>query len=238
MRAVQLSRRLRRAAAVGSARLPLPTGLFLRSRPMLCPQDKKPQDKKQLWQDVDEVEEPVKEVLEPPRPTWQRVLFWLFALAGWTGYMMAGQQIQALVVDLSFLELCFPGRWNSRRICFDILPNEQKLALCREFRQEMLAGFDDGMFAWIAKERPDVLVAEGHTLEETHAKLTKVQGLLQVAGPRAQDTFTDLLLRMRARGNLSQSQKIAEVLSRAPSCIIDMNGFPVYPGTDIYAMNE
>eukprot|EP00756_Hemistasia_phaeocysticola_P057756 Hpha_TRINITY_DN34365_c0_g1::TRINITY_DN34365_c0_g1_i1::g.109516::m.109516 len=171
----------------------------------------------------------------PRRSLIRRLGFWMFAVSGWLAFFGTAFYGQQLALYHAVLELAFPRGWSSRRLCLDLLPLEEKMAVCTKFRRLQEGGLRCSIFDWIEDESPDLLIAEGFNLEETHRRFGILNHVLLSAGFRAQSNFAELAQRVGRKNVLTQKQKLAELLDKAPAVLVDDFGSPLYMGRNIYA---
>eukprot|EP00756_Hemistasia_phaeocysticola_P056336 Hpha_TRINITY_DN32448_c0_g1::TRINITY_DN32448_c0_g1_i1::g.30799::m.30799 len=117
----------------------------------------------------------------------------VFAVTGWLLAAYTAHQMREGMFEMAFMELAFPRDWQSVRLCFDLLPPEEKSAVCYEFRAHQRAGYQGSLYEWLVEERPNTIAATGLSGLDTVRRLQRLDALLMTSGKEGQQAFIDIV---------------------------------------------
>ncbi|KAJ9449991.1 hypothetical protein DIPPA_07886 [Diplonema papillatum] len=140
-------------------------------------------------------------------------------------------QLAIMYIDRSTLQL--PLKEN-RRLCFDLLPPEEKMEIVTDFRSMQLKGYDDSLFEFLQQYYPEAVSAQGLTPDETLRRLSYINRLVYEHGAESEHRWVELVKKVQRHQNLSQKERLSELLEKAPKAVVDSTGVPVYTGKNIY----
>ncbi|KAJ9449990.1 hypothetical protein DIPPA_07886 [Diplonema papillatum] len=168
------------------------------------------------------------------RRSWTNVILFVLGGVGWVLFITTLYTMNDLFTFLQFLDVAFPRKWHNLRLCFDLLPPEEKMEIVTDFRSMQLKGYDDSLFEFLQQYYPEAVSAQGLTPDETLRRLSYINRLVYEHGAESEHRWVELVKKVQRHQNLSQKERLSELLEKAPKAVVDSTGVPVYTGKNIY----